>query len=180
MCTTEVVTYHYYEKRCFGPYEHLESYPGWYNAVCALHVLAMLWCITSTILFGVALCCRVCRESNLCYMIGLIVCVSFQTLLGLTAAIVLAAMLQEIFTVDILLMFRILFALLITASLLSIASLALAIVAINFRPKKSQKKTPGAGEAKGDERSNLKTEGSYVQPRYYSGYPTESSYYYYN
>merc|ERR550532_620364 len=58
--------------------------PQW-QATCAFHVMALLWCIATTVLFGVGLCAPPCREDNNAFMVGLLVCCGLWSLCNLIA-----------------------------------------------------------------------------------------------
>jgi len=52
----------------------LQSIHSALQALCAFHIMALLWCITTCVLFGVGLCAPRCREDNKAFMVGLIIC----------------------------------------------------------------------------------------------------------
>merc|ERR1712226_335991 len=49
------------------------------------HVMALLWCIATCVLFGVGMCAPRCREDNKCFMVGLLICCSLWALCDLIA-----------------------------------------------------------------------------------------------
>lgn len=68
------------------PYE-VSPMPDALAALCAFHVMALLWCVASSVLFGVGLCARKCAK-NKGFMIGLVVCCGCFSLMAMIAWII--------------------------------------------------------------------------------------------
>lgn len=115
---------------CNLPYGNMTKATGTDWAQCIFHIFAIIWSIPSLTLFGVGLCCKRCREENVGFHVGNIVCSSLTVICATVAVICIG--LRDISHGQ----NQIMFALVLTGLLLAIGCVVYAICACCCRNKK--------------------------------------------